>query len=121
MYAGVYVALTDGDPLTDANADCEFDDEPLAESLACAVFDSKGDELLDTLIIELVVCVRIGELDVLAHFVWVADLDCSGEYDDCCEIVGVDEAAPEDVGVLDAHRLINDEPDELLERIAVDD
>ena len=64
---------------------------------------------------------RNGELDVLAHFVWVADLDGDGEYDDCCETLGVDEAAPEDVGVLDAHRLIDDDPDELLERIAVDD
>jgi hypothetical protein len=71
--------------------------------------------------IELVVCVRIGELDVLAHFVWLADLDDEGEYDDCCEIVGVDDAAPEDVDVLDVDRVIDDEPDELLERIALDD
>jgi hypothetical protein len=77
--AGVYVALTDGDPLRETNADCEFDDDPLAESLARAVFDSKGDDELDGLIIELVVCVRNGELDVLAHFVWVADLDGDGE------------------------------------------
>jgi hypothetical protein len=121
VYAGVYLALTDGNPLRDANADCEFDDDPLAELLAYAVFDSKGDELLDALMIELVVCVRIGELDVLAHFVWVADLDGDGEYDGCCDTLGVDDAAPEGVCVLDAHRLITDEPDELLERIAVDD
>ena len=58
---------------------------------------------------------------MLAHFVWVADLDGDGEYDDCCETLGVDDVMPEDVDELDAHRLIDGEPDELLERIAVDD
>ena len=66
-------------------------------------------------------CVRIGEPDVLAHFVCVADLDGEGEYDDCCETLGVDEGTADGVGVLDTHRVIDDNPDELFERIAVDD
>lgn len=58
---------------------------------------------------------------MLAHFVWVADLDGDGEYDGCCEILGVDDVMPEDVDELDTERVIDGEPDELLERIAVDD
>ena len=66
-------------------------------------------------------CVRIGEPDVLAHFVCVADLDGEGEYDDCCETLGVEEGAPDGVDVVDTDRVIDGEPDEVLERIAVDD
>jgi hypothetical protein len=65
---------------------------------------------------ELVLCVLKGDLDVLAHFVCVADLDGEGEYDDCCETLGVDEGTADGVDVLVTHRVIDGEHDELLER-----
>lgn len=61
-------------------------------------------------------CVLKGDLDVLAHFVCIADLDGEGEYDGSCETLGVDEGTADAVDVLDTHRVIDDNPDELLER-----